>query len=307
MKRIMLSAVCLMLAMLFIVPAVGEGAAEKSRLPAPYAPSGEEIRSVLENGDMRSLPVLDAALSLLEEGNPFLWRYNVLTGSSIEPRMPYGVPYLYGGRAESHVFAMAPEYVLQQAWTDSPIYYRTGTLYFYGFDCVGYVQWVWKVCGLGALPSGGQMLGDRRHSVFSSAGPEMPAFSELASYLEPGDVLVTDGHMAFFLGTLRQFGYTGEEAPDLAPWLDWPLVIHSTVHAGVADHFEDLIKHGIHKYSQATVTDGGVGVSLLGVPVEEAPGHVFQQKQDTWYFDLPDHTWLTVLPWHEGQRYCWYR
>ena len=112
--------------MLFIVPAVGEGAAEKSRLPAPYAPSGEEIRSVLENGDLRSLPVLDAALSLLEEGNPFLWRYNVLTGSSVQPRMPYGVPYLYGGRAESHVFAMAPEYVLQQAWTDSPKYYRTG-------------------------------------------------------------------------------------------------------------------------------------------------------------------------------------
>ena len=50
-----------------------------------------------------------------------------------------------------------------------------------------------------------------------------------------------------------------------------------------------------------------VGVSLLGVPVESAPGHVFQQKQDTWYFDLPDHTWLTVLPWRAGQRYCWYR
>ena len=307
MKRIMLFAVCLVLAVLSAVPAVGEGEAEKSRLPAPYTPTDEEIQYVRENGDLKSMPWMDAALSLLEEGNPFLWRYNALTGSSVEPRMPYGVPYLYGGRTETHVFAMAPEYILQVAWTSSPIYYREGTMYFYGFDCVGYVQWVWKECGKGALPQGRQMLNDRTHTVFGSAGPEMPAFSELAAQLQPEDLLVTDSHMAFFLGTLRQFGYTEEEVPDLAPWLDWPLVIHSTVHAGVADHFEDLIKNGLHKYTQATVTDGGVGVSLLGVPVEDAPGHVFQQKQDTWYFDLPDHTWLTILPWHEGQRYCWYR
>ena len=307
MKRMMLFAICLVLAVLPAVPAAGEGGGERSRLPAPYTPTAEEIRRVRENGNMRSMPVLDAALSLLEEGNPFLWRYNALTGSSVQPRMPYGVPYLYGGQAESHVFAKAPEYVLQEAWIDSPVYYRKGTLYLYGFDCVGYVKWVWKECGLGVLPAGREILNDGICSVFRSAGPEMPAFSELASHLLPGDLLVTDSHMALFLGTLRRFGYTGEEAPDLAPWLDWPLVIHSTVHAGVADHFADLIRNGLQKYKLAAVTDGGVGVSLLGVPVDAAPGHVFRQKQDTWYFDLPDHTWLTLLPWHDGQRYCWYR
>ena len=300
-KRIML----LLLAVIMAGTGMAEGV--KSRLPGPCEMTEEEKARVKENGGVQRSALLDAALSLLEEGNPFLERYNLITGSSIQPRMPYGVPYLYGGQAESHVFAKAPEYVVQEAWLNSPIYYRAGTVYIYGFDCAGYVKWVWKEAGLGALPTGQEMLNDGYRSVFHSVSREMPPILELPSYLRPGDLLVTESHMAIYLGTLRQFGYTAEEAPSLAPWLDWPLVIHSTVHAGVADHFDYLIQNGLQKYKLATVTDGGVDVSLLGVPIEYAPGHVFQQKQDTWYFDLPDHTWLTILPWKQGQRYCWYR
>ncbi|MBR5110197.1 MAG: C40 family peptidase [Clostridia bacterium] len=287
--------------------ALGLSEGEKSRLPGPCEMTAGQKMRVLANGSLAPSPVLDAALSLLEEGNPFLERYNLLTGSDIQPRMPYGVPYLYGGQTESHVFAKAPEYVVQAAWISSPIYYRAGTVYLYGFDCAGYVKWVWRQAGLGGLPGAQDMLNDVSRAVFHSVSREMPDFSELARYLRPGDLLVTESHMAIFLGTLRQFGYTAEEAPGLAPWLDHPLVIHSTVHAGVADHFAYLIANGLQKYKLATVTDGGVGVSILGVPTASAPGHVFQQKQDTWYFDLPDHTWLTLLPWHAGQRYCWYR
>ena len=280
---------------------------EQSRLPGAYTPTEEEISRVLAHGEMRPSPLLDAALSLLEEGNPFLWRYNALTNGRVEPRMPYGVPYLYGGQAASHVFAKAPEYTVQEAWLSSPIYYRAGTVYLYGFDCAGYVKWVWSEAGLGELPPGRDMLNDGLRSLYHSGGRDMPDFSSLSASLQPGDLLVTETHMAIYLGTLRQFGYTEEEVPVLSPYLDYPLVIHSTVHAGVADHFDYLIQNGIQKYKLATVTDGGVGVSILGVPTECAPGHVFQQKQDTWYFDLPDHTWLTLLPWHAGQRYCWYR
>ena len=299
------------LMMFFVLLLLYGGAAcsegEKSRLPGPCAMMEEEKAAVIANGSVQRSSVLDAALSLLEEGNPFLERYNLITNSLIQPRMPYGVPYLYGGQAESHVFAKAPEYIVQEAWINSPIYYRAGVMYIYGFDCAGYVKWVWKEAGLGTLPTGQEMLNDGYRSIFHSVSREMPSILELPSYLRPGDLLVTENHMAIFIGTLRQFGYTAEEAPSLASWLDWPLVIHSTVHAGVADHFDYLIHNGLQKYKLATVTDGGVGVSLLAVPVEYAPGHVFQQKQDTWYFDLPDHTWLTVLPWKQGQRYCWYR
>ena len=42
--------------------------------------------------------VLDAALSMLEEGNPFLTRYNEDTGAGIEARYPLGCPYFWGGR-----------------------------------------------------------------------------------------------------------------------------------------------------------------------------------------------------------------
>ena len=305
MKRI-LTALCV-LVILFSSAASALSEGEKSRLPGPCELTAEEKAVIRAQGSLAKSPVLDAALSLLEEGNPFLERYNIITGSCIQARMPYGVPYLYGGQAESHVFAKAPEYVVQEAWINSPVYYRAGVMYIYGFDCAGYVKWVWKEAGLGALPGGQDMLNDGYRSVFHSVSREMPPFPELVYSLRPGDLLVTESHMAIFLGTLRQFGYTAKDAPSLAPWLDWPLVIHSTVHAGVADHFEYLIRNGLQKYKLATVTDGGVGVSLLGVPVEYAPGHVFQQKQDTWYFDLPDHTWLTVLPWQAGQRYCWYR
>ena len=302
-RKVLLVIVAALLLLAGTVSAEGE----KSRLPGPCEISSEEKAVIRARGSMKASPMLDAALSLLEEGNPFLERYNIITGSDVKARMPYGVPYLYGGQAETHVFAKEPEYIVQAAWINSPIYYRAGVMYIYGFDCAGYVKWVWKQAGRGALPSGQEMLNDGIRSFYHSTGKEMPPFPESARTLLPGDLLVTETHMAIFLGTLRGFGYTAEDAPDLAPWLDWPLVIHSTVHAGVADHFAYLIRNGLQKYKLATVTDGGVGVSLLGVPVEYVPGHVFQQKQDTWYFDLPDHTWLTVLPWQAGQRYCWYR
>lgn len=300
-----LVAVLLMTVLLCPFTALGE--MEKSRLPGPAALTEAEIQRIRERGGLSASPLWNAALSLLEEGNPFLLRYNALTGQSIQARMPYGVPYLYGGQAESHVFAKEPEYIVQEAWLNSPIYYRAGVTYIYGFDCAGYVKWAWKQAGLGALPTAKEMLWDASHHVYHSVSHEMPPFSELAASLRPGDLLVTETHMALFLGTLRQFGYSEEEAPQLAQYLDWPLVIHSTVHAGVADHFDYLIHNGLQKYKLATVTDGGVGVSILGVPVELAPGHVFQQKQDTWFFPLPDGTWLTVLPWKPGQSYCWYR
>ena len=305
MKQYFLRLLCALLITVNLAPASENTG--KSRLPGPAALTRAETARIRENGSVKRSAVLDAALSLLEEGNPFLLRYNALTGAAVRARLPYGVPYLYGGQAESHVFAKEPDYVVQEAWVNSPIYYRAGVKYIYGFDCYGYVKWVWKEAGLGSLPTAREMLNDVGQSVFNSAVRPMPAFSGLASSLRPGDLLVTEGHIAIFLGTLRQFGYTAEEAPELAPWLDWPLVIHSTVHAGVSDHFAHLIETGLQKYRTATVTDGGVGVSLLGVPLSKVPGHVFQQKQDTWYFSLPDNTWLTVLPWEQEQRYCWYR
>ena len=283
---------------------------EKSRLPGPAALSGEDKARILENGRIRRSAVLDWALSLLEEGNPFLERYNLITGADITPPLPYGVPYLFGGQAPSHVFAKKPDYVVQKAWQNSKTYYRAGTNYLYGFDCVGYVKWVWKKAYKSDLGKMEQMFSDRQHHLFSSASPKIPGWTELAQALTPGDIFIVKYpglHTGFFIGTLRDYGYTPEEVPELAEWLDAPLVIHSHSDAAVSDRFAYLLKHGLRKYRIATVTDGGVSVSLLCGSTSIAPFQVRQQNYTTYYFVLPDNTWLSVFGWEDIQKYCWYR
>lgn len=282
---------------------------EKSRMPGPAALDEETKARILENGRIQRSKALDYALSLLEEGNPFLERYNLITGAQIQPPLPYGVPYLFGGQAQSHVFAKKPDYVVQKAWQNST-YYQAGTTYLYGFDCVGYVKWVWKKAYKSDMKTVDQMLRDRKHQMFGSASKPIPGWNELAAALTPGDVFVVkypNTHMGMYIGTLRDYGYTAQEVPDLADWLDAPLVIHSHGDAAVADRFAYLIKHGLKKYRKATVTDGGVSVSLLCGSVSVAPYQVRQQNHTTSYFVLPDQTWLSVFGWKNIQQFCWYR
>ena len=257
-------------------------------------------------------PVLDAALSLLEEGNPFLERYNRFTGADIKPPLPYGVPYFWGGQAPSHVFAKAPDYVVQKAWSSSPIWYDEGVTYIYGFDCVGFVSWVWSQAGQQWLGAD-TLLADRTCHRLSSSTVEQPPFRYLAEQLELGDTLVIrypGVHVMIYIGTLRMYGYTEQEVPELAPWLDYPLVIHSTTHAQVARRFRELIRSGLQKYKLASMPDGGVAVSLLGLSPEDTPYHAIlekgEQKEYTWYFILPDGTWLNIFRWQKSiQKYAW--
>ena len=48
--------------------------------------------------EVEASPVLDAAFSMLEAGNPFLTRYNELTGSGVEAVFELGAPYFFGGK-----------------------------------------------------------------------------------------------------------------------------------------------------------------------------------------------------------------
>ncbi len=259
---------------------------------------------------LSSRPILNAAFSLLEPGNPFMIRYNQATGESVEARMPLGVPFLWGGRTASHVFAKQPDYVVQAAWQNSPAYYRAGLKYLYGFDCYGFVAWAWEeACGM-PMARTDELLQDYDRHIRSSDGRKMPALGRMHRILIPGDLLMIEHpgrHIAIYIGTLRMYGYTAEEVPELAAFLDDPLVIHATVNAQIADRFADLIQNGLPKYSVATVTDGGVCVSLVSADSRTAPHTVRQQNQDTRYYELPDGTWLTVLGWQEVTRYCWYR
>lgn len=255
--------------------------------------------------------VLDHAFTVLEEGNPFTERYNRVTGQNIQARMAQGAPYFWGAQ-EDHLFAKEPEYVVVPAWQNSPAYYKEGVLYFYGFDCVGFVKWVWKETYGETMPTRKAMYADTEHHLRDSASGAGPLWDGAAEMLRPGDLLLSENshgghHMAICAGTLRMYGYTAEEVPELAEQLDSPLVIHCTTNAQIADRFDELIKHGLPKYHCATVTDGGVCVSLLVPDCEKVPGYVHQQNQDTRYYTLPDGTWLTVLSCDEIVEYCWYR
>ena len=259
---------------------------------------------------LTAVPILNHAFTLLEEGNPFIERYNRITGMDIRARMTLGMPYLWGGRLESYVFAKEPEYFVYMAWASSPAYYQKGLYYLYGFDCYGFAAWAWeKALGYKMDTMDVLFMDWSEHIMNSSRTPE-PDFALLRTALRPGDLLLVEHpgrHIGIYIGTLRMYGYTEEEVPELAAFLDEPLIINSTVNAQISDRFADLIASGLPKYRTANVTDGGVCVSLVFRDPAAVPYSVHQQNQDTRYFILPDGTWLPVFLWENIERYCWYR
>ena len=281
------------------------------RLPEPAVLTAEEEARIRENRGIRKDPMLTTAFSIVEEGNPFQTRYNLLAGETVASRLTYGAPFFWGGRAENHVFAGEPGYVVEPAWQNSGVYYRAGTNYLYGFDCFGFVAWVWKKTQPAELPETSKLIYDRNILRFPGPSKEKGArYTDPEYGLEIGDLLVMEHpgrHIAMYVGTLRQYGYTAEEVPELAEELDTPLVMHCGVNASIANRFAYLLENGRPVYRYATVTDGGVCVSLLCDSVQSAPRHVFQQKQDTYYYLLPDNTWLTVLPLEDTTMTCWVR
>ncbi|MBR5344855.1 MAG: hypothetical protein IK127_03435 [Clostridia bacterium] len=301
---------CLVLlsAILFLFPNLAS-AEESPRFPGPIIISVDERVHILENGDIEQTAWLDKGFSLLEEGNPFVTRYNIITGAKVTAVLPLGVPYLYGGQAASHVFAKAPDYVVQAAWIDSPAYYVQGLNYIYGFDCVGFVKWLWSEVTQTDWPTSDGILEDNARHIYDLGNP-MPDWETVAQTLHIGDILILrhpDNHVAVFIGTLRMYGYIAEDVPELAAYLDYPLVIHSCTNAAMTPRFTWLIENGLEKYRGSQTTDGGVCVTILGVPKDDIPCHVFAQNQDTWYFPLPDGTWLPVLLWEDVKDYCWWR
>lgn len=305
--RLTAACLALMIALTLIAPALADDWAW--RMPAPAVMTEEEQASVLAAGSVERSPWLDTAFTLLEEGNPFRERYNLITGANIRARLPFGVPYLYGGQTPSHVFAKEPNYVVQAAWTGSPTYFVAGRKYLYGFDCVGFIRWVWSENRSAEWPGCDNILTDRRRQIYS-LGDNRPDWVSVARNLQVGDILVLrhpGNHVAMYIGTLRDYGYTADEVPELADYLDYPLVIHSAANASMWSRFDWLIKNGLPKYRVATTTDGGVCVAILGVPLEAFPDWATVSEECTRYFTLPDGTWLTGLIWRYIVDYCWWR
>lgn len=261
-------------------------------------------------------PVLDAAFSLLEEDNIFLLRYNALTGAEIEARFPQGVPYFFGGNDDKHLlFSRYPDYC-KKACLETTKYYREGQKYIYGLDCSGFTRWVYREAGKPRHDTLSNMIllyqQYAKNYVFTHRDEEkVPFFCDLHQYLQVGDLLVAKHgarHIMMYIGTLSDYGFTAEEAPQLADYLDYPLVIHCGPNPFYGERFAQFITKNKQKYGDCTPTDGGVCVSILGVPLEKAPEQVTVQKKDYSYFLIDEGRYmLTVWDLPGATSWCWFR
>ncbi len=211
---------------------------------------------------------LDAALSMLEEGNPFLTRYNEDTGAGVRARFPLGCPYFWGGRRVSRILQPAsPE--------QNSDYYRTDRQYLYGLDCVGRTRWVGRQLGYEDHDSISNLLNTSKYKEYVNYRAAKNTAEERVSYLQIGDLVAirhpSGGfHIAMYIGTLLDFGYTRKNLPpELVPYLHYPLVIHCT---GSSDYYERY-RLWLEETGQTDVLPpfGGVIVSLLDAPAEAAP------------------------------------
>ena len=271
--------------------------------------------------EMQPSDLIEAAFELLEEGNPFVRRYEQITGREIETLFPWGVPYFFGGltgrKGNGWFYLAYPDYFIKACTSESD-YFRKGKCYFYGLDCSGFTKHVYKTCGKPVHPGLSDMLTRwellRYHVYDYREGHEAPPYDRLKDTLQAGDLLVIKHedsryrHIMMYIGTLRDFGYTAEEEPALAAWLDYPLVIHCGLSPFYGERFQKLIDEYPEKYGRATTTDGGVAVSMVGPAPEDAPEHGHVQNTDYSWFTMNDGGYqLTVLSMADVKYYCWYR
>lgn len=260
--------------------------------------------------------LLDTAFSMLEETNPFVARYEAATGAEVDTLFPLGVPYFFGGVSYSTLVYRYPNYYVERC-NSNTIYYRDGQKYFYGFDCAGFVRWVMMQCRRINIGTIAETISYESHMwnyhlyCTCAGGTPMPDWKDLPQTLEVGDILAgkhgRSYHIMLYIGTLRDYGYTTEDFPELEGWLDNPLVIHSSAHPAFGERFDLLRESDPIRYGDCATTDGGVAISILGVPWDSAPNHSNYQMQNHAWFELENDCLLTLINFDSYTRYCWYR
>ena len=272
-----------------------------SRLRETDLSGGKKERSVF----------LDQAFRMVEEGNPFQARYNLLTGADIRSVLPLGVPYFWGGRNWRAAQERLPNYTTRAAWQSSPVYYRKGTVYLYGFDCIGFVRSVYALAG---KPISGSTTGHRdwaychagEHVYCDDVYPLPADWAEAASGMEAGDFMVIHHpgtHALLYMGTLRDYGYTEDQLPALKKYLDYPLMMQSGENPYSYLRFQSMISASEDRRTAgATPPDGGVSICIPGVPPEEAEMVITCHGQTYRCFDV-EGCCVTILDWSTVKDY----
>ena len=212
--------------------------------------------------------VLDAAVTMLEEGNPFLLGYNSENETDYKARFPLGCPYFWGGRHADKILQPASP-------GQESDYYVWSKTYLYGLDCVGFTRWVLERAGFTAHDSISNLLNRSKYKEDVLYRAAKTTGKERVSELRVGDLVAIrhpsgGNHCAMFIGTLLDFGYSKKNLPEeLMPYLHYPLVIHCTESS---DYYERY-RLWLEETGQAGIEPpcGGVIVSLLDAPAEAAP------------------------------------
>ncbi len=261
---------------------------------------------------------LDAAFSCLEKDNIFQRRYNEITGAQVESIMELGIPYYFGGRYMDRMTEKAPDYSKYKCW-ETTKFYRKNNFYIDGFDCSGYTQWIYAQAGMPAHDSLSNMIlkwdyqRNGNHLYNHREGFEMPPYDQLKDTLQVGDLLVAkDGarHIMMYIGTLRDYRFTAEEVPELADYLDYPLVIHCGPSPVYGARFQEYLdsKADDPYYANVGTTNGGVEVSIIGIPMADAPIQEHVQITDYSYFLIDDGKYpLTIWDLINATSFCWFR
>lgn len=247
---------------------------------------------------------LNVALTMMDESNPILLAYNQNCGGSVSARFKYGCPYLFAGSNESSL--LRPRYASQDSH-----YYSTSKLYLGGFDCIGFARWVHNQVGMKKLPA----ISDTRKAEKANLVDvsNLPS-AQWAQCMKVGDCInmANQGggyHVMIYIGTLRDFGFTAEQVGEqLSPYLDNPLVIHCGMNNYHTEWYTQYLKE--ENLTSVTPPDGGVTISILGIPNEDVPNTETMWKGTSnvktfYWFDLLGYN-LTVINPDNTDSFRWY-
>lgn len=246
---------------------------------------------------------LNVALTMMDESNPVLLAYNENCGGSVSARFKYGCPYLFAGSNESSL--LRPRYASQDSH-----YYSTSKLYLGGFDCIGFARWVHNQVGMKKLPA----ISETRNAAKPNRidMQDLPS-AQWAQRMKVGDSINLAGqgggyHVMIYIGTLRDFGFTAEQVGEqLAPYLDNPLTIHCGMNNYHTAWYTQYLKD--ENLTSVTPPDGGVTISILGIPYDSVPNTETMWKGTSnvktfYWFDLLGYNLTVINP--DSEAFRWY-
>ena len=276
-------------------------------IPFKHLKSNPQVKAAVDTlavlqARMEAGRILNIALSMVEETNPILLAYNQNQGGGAVARFRYGCPYLWAGMHESSLLRV------RHPSSDSN-YYFTDKLYLGGFDCIGFTRWVHAQAGMKKLPA---ISETRKMGKSSLVDVSKLSYDKWHTVLKVGDAInlhyKSGGyHTGLYIGTLRDYGFTESALGGLAPYIDYPLMIHCGMNNFHTAWYTQYLSE--NQMTSVTPPDGGVTISLLGVPYQDCPNtetmwQGTKNKKTFWWFDLAGYNLTVITPTDDS--YAWF-